>query len=82
MSEEIIKNRGWNLKIIIPVLGFGRAGGERVLSKLATEFLLFQIIKLNHIMLPQQKLSQVNLVKTVWKYGESLKITIICGVNA
>jgi hypothetical protein len=27
------------LKIIIPVLGFGRAGGERVLSKLATELM-------------------------------------------
>lgn len=39
MSEEIIKNRGWILKIIIPVLGFGRAGGERVLSKLATELM-------------------------------------------
>ena len=27
------------MKIIIPVLGFGRAGGERVLSKLATELM-------------------------------------------
>ncbi|QPJ99037.1 glycosyltransferase family 4 protein [Enterobacter mori] len=27
------------MKIIIPVLGFGRAGGERVLSKLATELI-------------------------------------------
>lgn len=29
------------MKIIIPVLGFGRAGGERVLSKLATELMSY-----------------------------------------